>query len=462
MSNWYPKASRTQDFSKKYPGASMNPRIGVVHSTEGTGWPGYVGGATAPTFTLRPNFKSKTVSVRQHFPANRSSRALVNLAGGVETNTFNSIQFELVGTCDLPTKRNWEKKGLKENRDFIYMPTAPDWFLQAFADLLIWCSKTYKDFEIRNAAPTAAPGRWKAYPGSYGVRNKNRLSFAQWRKTRGLVGHQHVPENSHGDPGAFPIDKVIQMAKPKPKPKPPPPLRKPPAGKTESFGRVAFLNVKGGDAEGKKTFNKRVPHMVLDAVKGNSLIVGYCEVQPGAQLKNLTKRMNNRGYVRRGYYSGARLALFAKKGIRPKKGSWVRRFQFKNQNLGQKEGLLARSFVNQNGIEISIGVIHLDYRKGYEEGRVRQAREAFAKLKRISKRDGTKAMVLMGDTNDKTKTTYEAAYPHGFRDAFGDVGKKQGTRIDHTYLRGAKASMAFQRKTQSDHRSQHTNVEVYV
>lgn len=73
-----------------------------------------------------------------------------------------------------------------------------------------------------------------------------------------------------------------------------------------------------------------------------------------------------------------------------------------------------------------------------------------------------RAVVVMGDTNDKTKTTFEAAYPHGFRDAFGDVGKKQGTRIDHTYLRNAKASTAFQRKTASDHKSQHTDVEVYV
>lgn len=456
MSNWYPKASRTQDFSKKYPGAPINPNVGVIHSTEGTGWPSYVGGSTAPTFTLRPNFKSKTVSVRQHFPANRSSRALVNLAGGVETNTANAIQFELVGTCDPATKRNWEKKGLKANRDFIYMPTAPDWFLQAFADLLVWCAKTYKDFKIKDAAP----GRWKAYPGSYGVNNKNRLSFAQWRKAYGLVGHQHVPENSHGDPGAFPIKKVIDMAKAKSNPKPA--VRKPPAGKTESFGRVAFLNTKGGDAAGKKTFNKRAPQMVQDVVKGKSLVVGFCEVQPGAQVERLTKLMNKRGYVRRGYYGGARLALFAKKGIKPVKCGKVYRTKFKNQNLGQKEGLLARTFENQNGIKITIGVIHLDYRKGYEEGRVRQANEAFAKAKAIAKTDKAHAVVVMGDTNDKTKTTFEAAYPHGFRDAFGDVGKKQGTRIDHTYLRNAKASTAFQRKTASDHKSQHTDVEVYV
>ncbi|MFD3560872.1 hypothetical protein ACFWVU_14500 [Streptomyces sp. NPDC058686] len=37
--------------------------------------------------------------VRQHFPANMSSRALVNRNGGVETNTLNVVQIELVGTC---------------------------------------------------------------------------------------------------------------------------------------------------------------------------------------------------------------------------------------------------------------------------------------------------------------------------------------------------------------------------
>ncbi|MEV5186176.1 hypothetical protein [Streptomyces werraensis] len=79
-----------------------------------------------------PDFKAKRLKACQHFDVDRSSRALVNLRGGVETNTCNVSQIELVGTCDPTTHAKWRKAEYSD----IYWPEAPDWALQGVADLL--------------------------------------------------------------------------------------------------------------------------------------------------------------------------------------------------------------------------------------------------------------------------------------------------------------------------------------
>src|SRR3954454_3014035 len=66
----------------------------VWHTTEGDTYPGpsiYHG--TNPHFTC--DFKRKKLF--QHCPIDRSAKALVNAAGGVETNHANAVQVELVG-----------------------------------------------------------------------------------------------------------------------------------------------------------------------------------------------------------------------------------------------------------------------------------------------------------------------------------------------------------------------------
>lgn len=200
---WYPKASKVQDFSKKYVGSTMNTDTITLHSTEGTGWPGYSGGATAPNMTIMPDFKNKKVICRQHFPSNKSARALENRAGGVNTNTQNTFQIELVGTCDPTSHRKWA--GIQH----IYMPEAPQWFIDGVADVVKWIDSVHPQFVPVDGAPRG----WGAYPSSYG-NSKYRLSFSEWNKAKGIVGHQHIPENGHGDPGNFPIDKLIAASAP--------------------------------------------------------------------------------------------------------------------------------------------------------------------------------------------------------------------------------------------------------
>ena len=197
---WYPKANRqVQYFGNRFPGSRIDPNVVVLHTTETGTWPGYAGGATAPTITVFPDRKRKRLVFRQHFPLNMSSRALRNESGGVETNTLNAVQVELIGTCT----RDYQKK-----YGYFYWPDAPDWALEQLAEFLNWLSSEWKDFPVKDAAPRG----WRPYPSSYGNSNGQRMTFSEWRNAYGIVGHQHVPENSHGDPGDFPIDRLIELA----------------------------------------------------------------------------------------------------------------------------------------------------------------------------------------------------------------------------------------------------------
>ena len=203
----FPGANTTaQYWAGKFTGSTMNTNCACIHTTEGFSWPSYGGGASAPHLTILPNIATKTVSVRQHFPANKSSRALVNLSGGVETNTLNVLQIELIGTCDSKNRTTW--LGRRAGVDYIYWPDAPDWALEAIAPVFQWLDADWPNFKIADTAPRG----WVQYPASYGVNAKQRMTFSEWRNAYGIFGHEHVPENSHGDPGNFPIKRLIDFA----------------------------------------------------------------------------------------------------------------------------------------------------------------------------------------------------------------------------------------------------------
>lgn len=202
--NWYPGASKTQTFFKRYTGSKMTTNCLILHSTESTGWPGYGGGSVAPNMTVRPAFGDERLDVRQHYRATRSARALQNHAGGVETNTLNCFQIEIVGTCDPATHRAWDAQGV----DHLYMPELPDWAIRDLAKIVQWLDEEFDDFRIADGAPRG----WPAYPGSYGYSASQRMSNKEWLTFYGIAGHMHVPENDHGDPGYFPISALVAAA----------------------------------------------------------------------------------------------------------------------------------------------------------------------------------------------------------------------------------------------------------
>lgn len=181
-------------------GSDMNVNVGVIHTTEGRTLPTYDGGKSAPTVTGVPNFKTKKIDWFQHFDVDKSARALVNKSGGVETNTMNAFQVELVGTCDKKTSVKWGGAGTRH----IFWPDAPEWALAEVAKLVKWLADSH-------AIPLKSSVTWKAYPASYGA-NGVRLTGGQWKAYYGWLGHQHVPENDHGDPGDIDMKRILEIA----------------------------------------------------------------------------------------------------------------------------------------------------------------------------------------------------------------------------------------------------------
>ena len=197
----YPSANTTRWYQNTYGGDSMESNVIVWHSTEGTALPDYSGGALAPNLTALPDFAARKLSWFQHFDFDTSSRALRNLAGGVQTNTLNVAQVEIVGTCDPTTHAKWAQAG----RTHLYMPELPDWVIRDLAAFAKWANANH-------GVPLTSSVTFKAYPGSYGA-NGVRMSGTAWTAFNGHCGHQHVPENDHGDPGNFPMAAILNAAK---------------------------------------------------------------------------------------------------------------------------------------------------------------------------------------------------------------------------------------------------------
>lgn len=200
----YPGADLSLFFGTKYKGSLMNVDKLLWHTTEGRTVVDYSGGAEAPTLTAAPDMTAKKLRWYQHFDINRSARALVNSTGGVETNTDDVVQVELVGTCDPATRDKWIREG--RAGEFIFWPDAPDWALEGLADFSNWLLENH-GVKIKSTVT------WKAYPASYGANNGVRLTGAQWTAYTGHLGHEHAPDgNVHGDPGNLDWARIAQLA----------------------------------------------------------------------------------------------------------------------------------------------------------------------------------------------------------------------------------------------------------
>ncbi|WP_354643839.1 hypothetical protein [Kitasatospora camelliae] len=186
----------------RYSGSDMEVNCVAVHTTEGATLVDYDDGAVAPTVTLVPDFRAQRLVTYQHYDVDESARALVNAPGGVQTNTANVFQIELVGTCDPDTHAKWARAGIQH----IYWPAPPDWAVRDLAWLARWLHDNHN-------IPLTSGLTFKPYPASYGANNGVRLSFAEWGRFTGWLGHQHAPENLHGDPGALPMEHILAVAR---------------------------------------------------------------------------------------------------------------------------------------------------------------------------------------------------------------------------------------------------------
>lgn len=187
MATWLSGVKR-QSWGRDGGSFTTSPDKILLHSTETGSFPGYGGGASAPHFTI----DLENGEVRQHSPMNRGARALRNPAGGVQTNRDGVIQIEIIGTCDKSFARKY---------GYPYIPDMSD----AMAGRLKWLlQKIHKATGI----PLKTSVSWKKYPSSYG-NSSVRMFNSEWTRYKGILGHQHAPENTHGDPGDLPMKRIL-------------------------------------------------------------------------------------------------------------------------------------------------------------------------------------------------------------------------------------------------------------
>jgi len=164
----------------------------LLHTTEGSSIAGAVGAYKAnnswPHVTVDPIRKTRV----QHVPLTKPARALRNSATPGETNRAPIvIQVEIVGRA----------------------AESHDWSEAA----LVWLGREVVGPLCTAASiPLVAPREFlgtKAGHTLASVTAKQRLTAAQWRDLSGIFGHQHAPENTHWDPGALNIGRIIQAAK---------------------------------------------------------------------------------------------------------------------------------------------------------------------------------------------------------------------------------------------------------
>lgn len=176
----------------------------VLHTTETDRLPSYRNGGSAPHFTIGVGHPGSlrheppgAVRVWQHVPLDRTARALRH--DGPETNHMGAhcIQIEIVtyvgdqrphgivgNKGKFPTPLTEALAGLVRE----ILDAVPDIDIDQFPAL--WSSS--------NAASASAP---------------QRMSAAEWERFNGICGHQHVPGNTHWDPGAFDIEAFVQLVK---------------------------------------------------------------------------------------------------------------------------------------------------------------------------------------------------------------------------------------------------------
>jgi hypothetical protein len=189
---YYPPANRTaQWFGDDYAGALIEPNKGLWHTTETGGWPAYGGGASAPQLTYDPRKRQW----RQHFPLNRSGRALRN-DGIHRTNREHVVQVEIVCSSDRAFAN---KHGY---------PHVTELSSAALDDLAEFEAFMHREWGV----PLVNAPEWLPYPQSYG-NTRVRMTWSEFVRFHGWCGHEHAPGNSHGDPGALPVETILSRAK---------------------------------------------------------------------------------------------------------------------------------------------------------------------------------------------------------------------------------------------------------
>lgn len=191
----YPKADvKRQWYGNAFATTAMGGVEKVLlHTTEGAGWPSYRDGAVAPNLTYWPAKRQW----RQHFPLDRSSRALCDSAQTeVRENRDRVCQVEIIAICD-PDLAPRVRQGT-------YVADITADAIVDLGDFLAFMHEHYR-------TPLLAAPKWLPYPKSAG-NSPVRMSGRQYAAFRGVLGHQHASGNAHGDPGVLNIPGILRAA----------------------------------------------------------------------------------------------------------------------------------------------------------------------------------------------------------------------------------------------------------
>lgn len=197
----YPGADRSQ-WLPQFSGIRMKRiRKIVLHSTESGGWPGY------PSFAPQLTVDLFDKKIRQHMDLDMSASTLSDPSHTqVRENRDDVLQIEIVMYCDH--KKTGQRKHVTKMGDEEY---------EFLSNILRWVHQEW-------GVPLEASVEWVAYPDSYGYRAPQRLSGVEYDDYQGILGHQHVSGNDHGDPGKINIKKLLELARsgltPSPQPQP--------------------------------------------------------------------------------------------------------------------------------------------------------------------------------------------------------------------------------------------------
>lgn len=191
LPQWYPPADHAVQPRAAGGGTFDHVEKLVLHTTETSGWPGY------PDFAPHLTYNPWTHAWRQHVPLTRSSTTLVDASSSkVRENRDYCIQVEIVAYCDPSLARSHGH----------YINDIDDEAVRDLAALATWLNE-------HGGMKLAMISGWLPYPKSAG-NTVNRLSGPEFDAFQGILGHEHVSTNVHGDPGAPPwLSKLLSYAK---------------------------------------------------------------------------------------------------------------------------------------------------------------------------------------------------------------------------------------------------------
>lgn len=177
----------------------MSGLVLALHSTEGATLEGAVSTMDKNRSWSHDVICPRTKRIHNMISHDEPARSLAHPGGTPQTNNRwpRVIQVEIVGFASRSTA---EEAG------------CPDAFIvpEATLDELRFIA----NYIASTGVPLVFPRPFLPYPDSYGPNNGVRLTWEEWADAEGVLAHQHVPGNDHGDPGELDVATIISMLTP--------------------------------------------------------------------------------------------------------------------------------------------------------------------------------------------------------------------------------------------------------